>query len=80
MCCWLTFLTSFSTFKRLLRKPFNYVTFIIRQNGGLEVAPPYGGQQMDFSTLIELLKLAVAIFKVIVKLVKALRKRKKKPP
>ena len=50
------------------------------QIGGLKVAPPYGGQQMDFSTLIELLKLAVTIIKLIVKLVKTIRKREKKPP
>jgi EAL domain-containing protein (putative c-di-GMP-specific phosphodiesterase class I) len=35
---------------------------------------------MGFSTLIELLKLAVTIIKLIAELVKAIRKRKKKPP
>ena len=47
-----------------------------------EVAPPYGGEPMEFSTItiIEMLKLVEAIIKLVVKLVKAIKKRRKKPP
>ena len=49
--------------------------------------PPYGGQPMDFSTVIEIVKLVNTLAKmiaVVVKLVKLIRetlkKREKKPP
>jgi hypothetical protein len=47
---------------------------------GGKVAPVYGGQSMDISNVIEFLKLAEVVAKLIKLLVDMLKKREKKPP
>jgi len=44
------------------------------------VVPTYGGQPMEISFVIELLKLVEAIAKIIKFIVETLKKHEKKPP